>query len=61
MQDSLNMIVMVGDFNNVGRCRTLDLKKANLIKRTNPVELFFKDKAKFDTQNPIIGKLLKEV
>ena len=60
IQDSLDMIVRDTDFNNARICRALDLKEPNLMKKTNPVELVFKDKAKFDTQILIVGELLKE-
>ena len=60
IQDSLDMIVTDGDFNNAGIHRELDLKEQNLMKKPNPVGFVFKDKVKFDTQNPIVGKLLKE-
>ena len=60
IQDSLDMITTDGDFNNAGIHRVLNLKEPNLMKKTNPVELVFKDKAKFDTQNPVISELLKQ-
>ena len=53
IKDSLDMITTDGDFNNAGIHRVLDLKEPNLMKKSNPVELVFKDKTKFDTQNPV--------
>ena len=31
------------------------------MKKSNPIDAVFKDKAKFDTQNPIIGTLLTQI
>ena len=33
----------------------------NVIKKQNPIELLLKDLKYFDTQNPVIGKLIREV
>ena len=60
IQDSLDIITRDGNFNNVGIRMVLNLKEPNLMKKTNPVELVFKDKAKFDTQNPIISELFNQ-
>ena len=31
------------------------------MKKLNPIDVAFKDKAKFDSQNPIIGTLLTQI
>ena len=49
------MIVTDGKFNNVGIRRVLDMKYLSIMKKTKPD---VKDKAKFDTQGPVIGNLL---
>ena len=38
--------------------RQLDTKFPSVIRKPYPIDAVFKDKAKFDTQNPIIGTLL---
>ena len=60
VQDSLDIITRDGNFNNVGIRLVLNLKGPNLMKKPNPVELVFKDKAKFDTQNPVISELFNQ-
>ena len=61
IQDSLDMIVTDGKFNNVSVRRTLDTKYLSVMKKSNPIDVAFKDKAKFDTQNPIIRTLLTQI
>ena len=39
----------------------LDTKYPSVMKKSNPIDVVFKDKAKFDTQNPIIGTLLTQI
>ena len=61
IEHSLDMITTDGDFNNAGIPRVFYLKEPNLMKKkTYPVELVFQDNARFETQNPIISKLLKQ-
>ena len=60
VQDSLDIITRDGNFNNVGIRLVLNLKGPNLMKKPNPVKLVFKDKAKFDTQNPVISELFNQ-
>ena len=60
VQNSLDIITRDGNFNNVGIRLVLNLKGPNLMKKPNPVELVFKDKAKFDTQNPVISELFNQ-
>ena len=33
----------------------------SVMRKPNPTDVVFKDKAKFDTQNPIIGMLLTQI
>ena len=61
IQDSLDMIVTDGKFNNVSVRRVLDTKYLSVMKKANPIDNVFKDKAQFDTQNPIIGTLLTQI
>ena len=58
IQDSLDMIVSDGKFNSAAVRRALDTKYPSVMKKSNPIDVIFKDKAKFNTQNPIIGTLL---
>ena len=61
IQNSLGMIVTDGKFNNAGIRRALDTKYPTIMKTPNPIDVVFKDKAKFDTQTPVTGKLLSQV
>ena len=60
IQDSLDMIVIDGKFNSASVRRVLDTKYPSVMKNSNPIDVIFKDKAKYDTQNPIIGTLLTD-
>ena len=55
IQNSLDMIV------NAGIRRALDSKYLTIMKKPNPIDVVFKDKAKFDTENLVIGKLLSQI
>ena len=55
------MVITDGKFNNAGIRRALDTKYSTAMKKPNPIDVAFKDKAKFDTQNPVIGKLLSQI
>ena len=48
MQDSLDMIVTNGKFNDPSVRRGLDTKYPLVMKKSNPIDVIFKDKAKFD-------------
>ena len=61
VQWSLDMIVTDGGFNDAAVRRELDLKYPSITKKTNPIDVVFKDKAKFDVENPIIGFLVAQV
>ena len=59
-QDSFDMTVgNDGKFSDAAVYRQLDLKIPSVMKKPNPVHYVFKDIAKFDTQNPIAGEILK--
>ena len=55
------MIVTDGGFNDAAVRRELDLKYPSILKKPNPVDVVFEDKAKFDVQNLIIGSLVAQV
>ena len=61
IQNSLDMIITDGKLKNAGIRRALDTKYLTVMKKPNPKEVAFKDKTKFDTQNPAIGKLLSQI
>ena len=61
IQDSLDMIVTNGKSNDTAVRRALDTRYLLRMKKSNPIDAVFKDKAKFDTQNPIIGTLLTQI
>ena len=61
IQENLNMIVTDGSFNNASIRRTLDTKYPSVMKKSNPIDVVFKDKALFDVQNPIVGSLVVQV
>ena len=41
--------------------RELDTKFHSVMRKPNPIDAVFKDKAKFDTQNPTIGMLITRI
>ena len=59
IQDSFDMIVTNGKFNNASDRRRLDTKYTSVMKKSNPIDVVFKDK--FHTQNPITGMLLTKI
>ena len=61
VQESLNMIVTDGDFNNASIRSVLDTKYPSVMKKPNPIDFVLKDKAKFDVQNPVIGLLYEQI
>ena len=61
IQNSLDMIFTDGKINDAGIRRVLDTKYPTIMKRPNPIDVVFKDKAKFDTRNPVIGKLFSQI
>ena len=61
VQQSLDMIVTDGGFNDAAVRRELDLTYPSILKKRNPVDVVFEDKAKFDVQNLITGSLVAQV
>ena len=63
IQQSLNLIVSDRKLNEgMSDRRLLDPKfPKNVMQKPNPVGFVFRDIAKFDTQNPIIGNLLNQI
>ena len=61
IQQSLDMVVTDGFFNNAAVRRELDQKYSTLLKTPNPVNVIFKYKVHFDVQNPIIGSFAAKV
>ena len=61
VQESLNMVVTDGDFNNASIRRVLDTKYPSVMKKPNPIDFVLKDKAKFDIQNPVIRSLYEQI
>ena len=57
IQDSLDIIVTNGKFNDVSVRRALDTKYLPVMKKSNPIDVVFKDKVKFDTH--LIGNVKK--
>ena len=61
IQQSLDMIITDGGFNDVSVRRVLDAKYPSIMKKPNPIDLVFKDKVKFDAQNPVTGSVVAQV
>ena len=55
------MIVIDGGFNDDAVRTELDLKYPSIMKKPNPIDVIFREKAKFRVQNPIIGSLVAQV
>ena len=50
-----------GKLSNATVIRQLDTKFPSVVRKPNPINAVFKDKAKFDTQNPITDALLTQI
>ena len=61
IQENLDLIVTDGGFNKASICRALDTKFPSVMKKPNPIEVMFKNKSKFDVQNPVAGSLITQV
>ena len=65
LEDSLELAVSNGKLNEGTQVRHLselnDPKYKYFRQNNNPLDVVYRDKAKFDVQNPIIGDLLKEI
>ena len=60
IQENLNAVVMDGRLNDAIICHALDKTDKNILADRNPLQVTFKDVKKFNTQNPIVGKLLTQ-
>ena len=61
IQNNLEMIVTDGEFNNAGVRRVLDTKFPTIMNKLTATNFIFRDKAKFDIQNPVIGTLYNQL
>ena len=65
LEDSLELAVSYGKVNEGTKVRHLselnDPKYKYFRQNDNPLDVVYREKAKFDVQNPIIGDLLKEI
>ena len=61
IQDNLDMIVTDGEFNDAGVRRGLDTKFPSIMHKPTATNFMFRDKAKFDIQNPVIGTLYNQL
>ena len=65
LEDSLQLLVGHGKINDATKVRhEFERNNANLKffqQNENPLDVLFKEKSKFDVQNPIIGSLLEEI
>ena len=61
IQNNLDMIVTDGEFNDAGIRRVLDTKFPTIMGRPTATNFMFRDKAKFDIQNPVIGGLYNQL
>ena len=61
IQNNLDMIVTDNDFNNAGIRHALDQKYPTIMGKPTATNFIFKDKAKFDIQNPVIGGIYNEI
>ena len=65
IEDSLELAVSHGKLNEGTKVRHLselnDPKYKYFRQNNNPLDVVYREKAKFDVQNPIIGDLLKEI
>ena len=55
------MIVTNGSFNSASIRRALNTNFPSIMKKPNPIEVMFKDKCKFEVQNPVVGSLITQV
>ena len=61
IQDNLDMIVTDGEFNDAGVRRALDTKFPLVMNKPTAKNFMFRDKAKFDIQNPVLGTLYNQL
>ena len=61
IQDNLDMIVTDGEFNNAVVRRALDTKFPSVMNKPTARNFMFRDKAKFDIQNLVLGSLYNQL
>ena len=61
IQDNLDMIVTDREFNDADVRRALDTKFPSVMKKPTANNFMFRDKAKFDVQNPVIGSIYNQL
>ena len=61
IQDNLDMIVTDGEWNDAGVRRALDTKFPSVMKKSTATNFMFRDKAKFDIQNPVLGSIYNQL
>ena len=61
MQTDINHYVTRDKINNASIRQKLDPISKNIIRRQNPLELVFEDISTFDSENPIVASLLREI
>ena len=61
IQNNLDMIVTDSDFNNAAVRHALDQKYPTIMGKPMATSFMFRDKAKFDIQNPVIGGIYNEI
>ena len=62
IHESLDIIVSSdGKLSDAAIRRQLNTKFPSVMSKPNPINAVFKDKAKFDTQHPLIGTLLTQI
>ena len=61
VQTDINHYVTRDRINNASFRQKLDPISRNIIRRQNPLELVFEDISTFDSENPIVGSLLREI
>ena len=61
MQTDIKHYVTKDRINNASFRQNLDPISKNILRRQNPLELFFEDISTFDAENPIVRSLLKEL
>ena len=62
IQTDINHYVTTrGRINNASFRQKLDPISRNIVQRQNPLELVFEDILTFDSENPIVGSLLREI
>ena len=61
IQDNLDMIITDGEFIDAGVRRALDTKFPSIMHKPTATNFMFRDKAKFDIENPMLGTLYNQL